>query len=238
MANPRQRRKARSASSLKPSLNAKRQMKKKLARAPTVHGAEVLKQAYDPKLTLRQNYAKLGLVASLDVRPNSGGTESTSTSASASTTLSAKSGEERVKVRKGMARVVRDDAGNIVDIIEAEADADVEEVTPWGKPLADSVADSEQVETFMPERTLEHQPKGAKHSQVVTELEQRAAQAAPVERHTSQLESQWLADLVAKYDSDTEAMARDRTLNVWQKTPGEIKRAIKKAGGLAAFHTS
>ena len=95
MANPRQRRKARSASSLKPSLNAKRQMKKKLARAPTVHGAEVLKQAYDPKLTLRQNYAKLGLVASLDVRPNSGGTESTSpsTSASASTTLSAKSGE-------------------------------------------------------------------------------------------------------------------------------------------------
>lgn len=26
-------------------------------------------------------------------------------------------------------------------------------------------------------------------------------------------------------------MARDKALNVWQKTEGEIKRAIKKAGG-------
>jgi len=27
-------------------------------------------------------------------------------------------------------------------------------------------------------------------------------------------------------------MSRDRSLNVWQKTPGEIKRMVKKAGGV------
>jgi nucleolar protein 16 len=27
-------------------------------------------------------------------------------------------------------------------------------------------------------------------------------------------------------------MSRDRKLNVWQKTPGEIKRMVRKAGGV------
>jgi len=29
---------------------------------------------------------------------------------------------------------------------------------------------------------------------------------------------------VEKYDEDIEKMARDRKANVWQKTPGELKR--------------
>jgi nucleolar protein 16 len=36
---------------------------------------------------------------------------------------------------------------------------------------------------------------------------------------------------VQKYGDDSEAMARDLKLNVWQKTAGEIRRMIKKAGG-------
>lgn len=206
---------------MKPSNNAKKQMKKKLARAPTVHGADILKESYDPKLTLRQNYAKLGLIPSLDVRPDTGGTErlpsSSSTSASASTADEAP--------RKGMARVIRDDAGNIIDIVEASTE---DEVTPWGAPLTGSIADSEDVETFMPAAR-----RG--ETKVLSQLESLAAQAAPVQRHTSSQESQWLADLVAKYGDDTEAMAKDRKLNLWQKTQGEIKRAIKKAGGFEAF---
>lgn len=220
MANPRQRRKARSGSTMKPSLNAKKQMKKKLARAPTVHGAEVLKESYDPKLTLRQNYAKLGLIPSLDVRPDAGGTERTPAAATAAATPAGEA------PRKGMARVVRDEAGNIVDIVEADTETPD---TPWGKPLPDSVADSDEVETFMPATAASGTNK------VLTQLESMAAQAAPVQRHTSTHESQWLADLVAKYGEDIEAMARDRRLNVWQKTQGEIKRAIKKAGGFEAF---
>ncbi|CBQ67457.1 conserved hypothetical protein [Sporisorium reilianum SRZ2] len=221
MANPRQRRKARSGSTMKPSINAKKQMKKKLARAPTVHGADVLKESYDPKLTLRQNYAKLGLIPSLDVRPDTGGVERTSSSTAAAASASV----EGEAPRKGMARVIRDDAGNIIDIIEASADA---EETPWGAPLPASIADSDHVDTFMPAS------RGAE-TKVLSELESMAAKAAPVQRHTSTQESQWLADLVAKYGDDTEAMARDRKLNLWQKTQGEIKRAIKKAGGFEAF---
>jgi nucleolar protein 16 len=38
--------------------------------------------------------------------------------------------------------------------------------------------------------------------------------------------------LVVKHGDDYEKMSRDKTLNVWQKTQGEIKRMIKKAGGV------
>jgi nucleolar protein 16 len=38
---------------------------------------------------------------------------------------------------------------------------------------------------------------------------------------------------VQKHGDDTSAMARDVKLNVWQRTEGEIKRMIKKAGGVA-----
>jgi len=44
-------------------------------------------------------------------------------------------------------------------------------------------------------------------------------------RHTSEFEHAWLVDLVRKHGDDLTAMARDRKGNVWQKTPGELKRA-------------
>ena len=222
MANPRQRRKARSGSTMKPSLNAKRQMKKKLARAPTVHGADILKDSYDPKLTLRQNYAKLGLIPSLDVRPDTGGVEPTSTSTTTTTTTNSTA---EAPVRKGMARIIRDDDGNIIDIIEPSTE---DEVTPWGKPLPSSIADSDDVDTLMP-------AKKQTETQVLARLQTLADRAAPIERHTSTQEAQWLSDLVVKHGEDVEAMAKDLKLNVWQKTQGEIKRAIRKAGGFEAF---
>lgn len=124
-----------------------------------------------------------------------------------------------------MARIIRDDDGNIIDIIEPSVE---DQVTPWGKALPDSIADSEDVHTFIP-------AKKASETEVLSHLQKLADQAAPVERHTSTQESQWLADLVAKHGEDVEAMAKDLKLNVWQKTQGEIKRAIRKAGGFEAF---
>lgn len=38
--------------------------------------------------------------------------------------------------------------------------------------------------------------------------------------------------MVMKYGDDTERMFKDRKINVWQKTEGEIKRMLKKAGGV------
>jgi nucleolar protein 16 len=63
-------------------------------------------------------------------------------------------------------------------------------------------------------------------------LENLSATIQPVKRHTSTSEKEWLRLLVQKHAGDYERMARDKSLNVWQKTPGEIKRMVKKAGGV------
>lgn len=39
----------------------------------------------------------------------------------------------------------------------------------------------------------------------------------------------WLQELVDMHGEDVEAMARDRRRNVWQKTPGELRRALGMA---------
>lgn len=61
-----------------------------------------------------------------------------------------------------------------------------------------------------------------------------AAPSAVRPQHASAAERLWLAGLVAAHGTDWAAMARDRGRNVWQKTEGEIKRAVKRAGGMEA----
>lgn len=61
---------------------------------------------------------------------------------------------------------------------------------------------------------------------VDTALEARAANKTKVIRHSSEFEKDWLVSLVEKYDTDIEKMARDRKANVWQKTPGELRRML------------
>ena len=68
-------------------------------------------------------------------------------------------------------------------------------------------------------------------------LEALAATSQPVKRYTSISEKTWLHNLVEKHGDDTESMAGDMKLNVWQKTQGEIKRMIKKAGGVEKLRT-
>ena len=53
-------------------------------------------------------------------------------------------------------------------------------------------------------------------------------------RHTSKGERGVLRALVSKHGEDVEAMARDRRANVEQRTAGELRRAIRKAGGFGA----
>jgi nucleolar protein 16 len=61
-------------------------------------------------------------------------------------------------------------------------------------------------------------------------LENLSSTSRPVKRHSSTSEKEWLSLLTKKYGNDYEKMARDRELNVWQKTQGEIRRMVKKAG--------
>ena len=56
-------------------------------------------------------------------------------------------------------------------------------------------------------------------------LESFSASGTRVRRHASSHEVAWLRDLVSAHGADTEAMSRDLKRNVWQKTPGELRRA-------------
>jgi hypothetical protein len=53
----------------------------------------------------------------------------------------------------------------------------------------------------------------------------------PVPRFTSKGEMLFLQKLISKHGRDVTAMIRDRRLNPDQRTEGEIRRAIKIAGG-------
>ncbi|KAK4047803.1 Nucleolar protein 16 [Microbotryomycetes sp. JL201] len=116
--------------------------------------------------------------------------------------------------------------------------------TPWGKPLAtwagegsdESEPDTEDESDLRPGKQgiplVAKRRKIKAKTAIVKELEDLASHEHKVVRHPSQLENEWLVSLVAKYGDDYARMGRDRKLNVWQKTAGEIKRAIAKAGGL------
>ena len=72
-------------------------------------------------------------------------------------------------------------------------------------------------------------------SGTVLALEQLSeARAGAVRRFSSKGEAGALRALVSKHGEDVDAMARDRRLNVDQRTAGELGRAIRKAGGFGA----
>ncbi|GAA5831574.1 hypothetical protein JCM11251_000754 [Rhodosporidiobolus azoricus] len=300
MANPRQKRKMRSGTAkVKTSKQSIKNKNKVIVKGPAL-----LAEAWDKKKTVRQNYAALGLLHSSNPR-QAGGLEPNKhtpyaiTSATPATVedLEAALDEELAsgdedeqpkastsnapkkeeKLRPGMARIIRDEKGNVVSIVmgdehggeveeklkapqrggedsedededdEEEAEAE-EEPSPWGAPMPDfSVTKAERAPMMevdedmaeaQPMKTKQGIPIGggvkrvAAKSAVVQELEQQASFTTKVVRHTSEFERDWLVSLVAKYGDDISKMARDRKANVWQKTPGELKRMIAKAGGV------
>ncbi|GAA5861721.1 hypothetical protein JCM1840_005241 [Sporobolomyces johnsonii] len=304
MANPRQRRKQRSGTAKVKSSKQSLKNKHKVI----VKGPEELAKAWDKTKTVRQNYAALGLLSTLDPRQAGGlehGVHTPFAVSSATPTtvqdleaaleaeLSSSSSDEddddepvaststaappkkEEKLQPGMARIIRDEQGNIVKIVvggengeEVEEDikapdrsnepqqeddddeSDEEEENPWGEPMKDwdvpEVAPDAEEEVDEDEEMDMGQPRAPKQgipiegalrkvtakTDVVRALEARAAVKTKVIRHTSSMERDWLVALVAKYDDDIGKMARDRKANVWQKTPGELKRMIAKAGGL------
>ncbi|KDN42496.1 hypothetical protein K437DRAFT_237705 [Tilletiaria anomala UBC 951] len=317
MATPRQRRKSRSSSHGGPSARSKKAAVKKLKKpAPTIRGPEILKEKWDRTKTVRQNYAALGLVSSLQIHQSGGydrddpynkstypsATSNETTAAddvqkdedmtenSASGSKPADKGKGKA-VKKGMARIIRDAEGNVVHIIEADDETDAvyestastaplkpkrkgkdkdkkkDVSTPWGQPLNDSDDDFAFEDPTGGTRQLTKEERAerdrALHLPVAalsapTGLNAAAAKNAsaaslnaaklhsaldslagelsvPVPRFTSLQEEEWLRSLVAKYGEDYEAASKDRKLNIWQRTPGEIKRAVRKAGGKQAL---
>lgn len=227
MVNPRQRRKARSGSSTKPSATAKRHIRKKLVRAPTVKGPDILREQWDGKKTVRQNYEALGLVADAKLRP-SGGMESrphVESSTLASQIASSSS--------KGMGRIVRDEQENVVDVIlHDDEEAEEDETTPWGKSMRGWEDKEEETDRTAPQDAINEKSS----SRVVQALE-AMPDPGPLPRHVSQLEAHWILSLVRKHGRDVDAMFGDRKLNELQKTKGEI-RSRQVSARLTLFTTA
>lgn len=142
------------------------------------------------------------------------------------------------KPAKGMGRIVRDESGKVIDIIEGEAPSDNEDTemsNPWGK-LGEGGNDNDPQELKDLEKKSAlkisgfPKPKG-KTNEVIKQLEEMEKSEKPVKRHTSLGKNKWLVDLLEKYGEDYQGMSKDKHLNLLQKTEGEIKRSVKKAGG-------
>ncbi|KAI0256461.1 ribosome biogenesis protein Nop16 [Lactifluus subvellereus] len=241
MANPRQRRKARS--SHKP-VHHSRQAKKLLKKQPPIRGPKGLQEAWDKHKTVRQNYAALGLAVSLNPRASGGAEHSASVT-------EARTGENEATfingsdppsfmnsgsdptlpngLAKGLGRIVRDEAGLII-AVETNDDADPSPPTTHGLGLVETAAAAaltpESQSWVLLGRTFgAEKPK----PELIGALPDVSAN---VLRFSSKGEVSFLQKLISKYGHDVEAMARDRRLNPDQRTGGEIRRAINKAGGL------
>ncbi|KAH9854113.1 ribosome biogenesis protein Nop16 [Lenzites betulinus] len=256
MANPRQRRKLRSGSH-KP-VHHSRRAKKMLKKPPPIRGPKVLQDAWDPRRTVRQNYEALGLVATLNPIASGGTERPLSTQADhaadapsedededyvdadadqpeASTSAAAASQPSGASaVPKGYGKIIRDAEGNVVDIQLADEDADEDLEAEGEEDTPDRSADDRLAGWVgLGSDPRKRAPESA-GTRVVQELEQlSSARGGRVQRHTSQGELATLRRLVGKHGTDVEGMARDRRVNVEQRTAGELKRAIRKAGGFA-----
>ncbi|EIN07735.1 hypothetical protein PUNSTDRAFT_144287 [Punctularia strigosozonata HHB-11173 SS5] len=253
MANPRQRRKARS-SSHKPVSHSRR-AKKLLKKQPAIRGPKVLQEAWDPRKTVKQNYAALGLMHSLNPvasggmevdgpvagPSNSSGTAGTETEASTSTHSNSTTG-----LRPGFGRIVRDAAGRVVDVELGEEEEEV--------PAADGEK-GDGSDAFTPLATVEIPQEGTaadwasvrtrggggggatsgSGNEVVQALAQMTSEQRQAIRTSSSGEVGYLRRLVQAHGRNVAAMARDRRLNTDQRTEGQLQRAISRAGGFEAL---
>ncbi|KAI1795988.1 ribosome biogenesis protein Nop16 [Ganoderma leucocontextum] len=245
MANPRQRRKTRSGNH-KPVQHSQR-AKKLLKKQPPIRGPKVLQEAWDPRKTVRQNYETLGLVATLNPTA-SGGTErvevkhadrkEASAEREASATVSRQGGRTN-GVPKGYGKIIRDGEGNIVEVQLGE-EGEGEEPVTQEQGVEEEIQDPRGDKVLAGWVGLGSDPAkgdaGGKNTRVVHALERLSeAGAGAVPRFTSKGEHATLELLVRKHGDDLEAMARDRKVNVDQRTAGELRRAIRKAGGIGAL---
>ncbi|KAG6854927.1 hypothetical protein C0991_009750 [Blastosporella zonata] len=224
MANPRQRRKARSSSHK--AVSHSRHAKKNLKKMPPIRGPKILQDAWDKTKTVRQNYVALGLIHDLNPAAAGGAEPMEELQIEESQIASTSQLEQAAPIRKGFGKIIRDEAGNVLRIEMAEEDE------PQGEKQDD-------------EEMREPEVAGAVLGRWVTDLGRTLERISSMvqqegttlglsngggARHTSSGERAYLERLVSKYGEDVEGMARDRRLNVEQRTAGALRQGLRKAG--------
>ncbi|KAF9532328.1 ribosome biogenesis protein Nop16 [Crepidotus variabilis] len=240
MANPRQRRKARSSSHrpVSHSKNAKRNLKK----TPPIRGPKALQEAWDKTKTVRQNYARLGLAISLDPLA-AGGSERQlgvcldDEGSSRATTDAVEPSLSNV-VPDGFGRLIRDDSGQIVGVEIDQEDNLIEVEDVDG---VDSHIDPDVRQKWVTDLSQKTSAIGVTDVTLMKELEDISSVATgtttlalPVSgvgaRHVSIGELKYLQPLLKKHGGNLNAMAGDLRLNPEQKTAGQLRRALRSAG--------
>ena len=125
------------------------------------------------------------------------------------------SSTSRTKIEPREVQVERDPTtGAILKI----SDPSWERINPLNDPLND-ISDEE----------ITSRSKPGNSTIFIQELEEQASMEAPKKgRRQSQKEQGWLQELVDKHGHDYGKMMRDRKLNVYQLSEGDIKSRIKK----------
>lgn len=156
-------------------------------------------------------------------------------------------GKDR-RIPRGYGKIVRDEKGNVVDVILDEDAASTDGPSPATAMDAENELDGRQPESLpgadwllKGEAGMELDVvRGGCHTIItamgtnvlhdVLGLEDRSREGAPrAARTSSGAEVKYLQQLVATYGEDYERMARDRKRNVHQYTAGQLRRAIAKA---------
>ncbi|KIL00650.1 hypothetical protein PAXRUDRAFT_74382, partial [Paxillus rubicundulus Ve08.2h10] len=255
MANPRQRRKTKSSThqAVSHSKRAKRLMKKMPGNETNIvaiRGPKAMQDAWDASKTVRQNYVALGLQHTLnpissggsEVNPNCAKNKLNASPSQSTATSYVRYDDGRPSgisdcpasasgLPKGFGRIVRDSSGAVsfVELGEEEEaerpsiqdrdnDQPMSELRIWGQGSSEKPSES-----------------GNACNTIIQDLEDLAAVTSERQRHSSVGERVYLERLTKKYGDDLHKMALDRRLNPEQKTIGELKRAITKAGGLGVL---
>jgi nucleolar protein 16 len=222
MANPRQKKKARSGIA-----KARRKPKSK----KQLLNNSIIAANWDKSETLAQNYKRLGLTRRLN--KNTGGVEKKVSDLGVENVpsrLEIGSTGKTAQLEVGEAEIERDPTtGKIVRVLDDTA----VKANPLNDPL--NQFDSEHEESDVEVGFDQHgQPaygilaKPASTA-VVAQLENEARRPEKKYKHKqSEGEKAFIAELVMKYGADYAAMARDMKINYMQRSEGDLKRRVKK----------
>jgi len=243
MANPRQRRKARS-SSHKP-VSHSRHAKRNLKKTPPIRGPKVLQDAWDKQKTVRQNYAQLGLVVTLDPSAR-GGIERPLGAGEFIEPLREQSSDSAFSnassnVPNGFGRLVRDAAGIVTGFELDDEGVEMQEADELVNLEDDLESRLDQAVRLKWATGFSRSTAPKVDGDVVNQLECISASATgsttlsvPLSgagsRHVSSGEVKYLRPLLKTHGNNIEGMAGDLKLNPEQRTVGQLRRALKKAG--------
>ena len=222
MANPRQKKKARSGIA-----KARRKPKSK----KQLLNNSIIAANWDKSETLAQNYKRLGLTRRLN--KNTGGVEKKVSDLGVEEVpsgLEIGGTGKTAQLEVGEARIERDPkTGKIIRVLDEGA----VKANPLNDPLNQFDSDEEDSDAEVGFDQHGHPSTGMSakpgRTTVVALLEQEARRPEKKYKHKqSEGEKAFVAELVAKYGDDYAAMAKDMKINYMQRSEGDLKRRVRK----------